>query len=195
MTKKNKEKIIESVNIIKGSDYLDFKSDAQYIKDLSVENPNSPFSFFASEKPEIGVGISIDIKHIHNYIYENTIRAEIKAFNVNEHNNKEDNYYNKQDNKDNKDNILGNSKDIVFIIDIKYSGLFTIQGLNPDDISGNELAERTLFVECPKILFPSLRDIIIDLSSKSGYPPVILNIINFEEMYQNGRKNIIMKKK
>lgn len=41
-----------------------------------------------------------------------------------------------------------------------------------------------LAVMCPNILFPYLRALVSDVSVRAGFAPVLLNPINFEELYQ-----------
>ena len=50
----------------------------------------------------------------------------------------------------------------------------------PDDIK-----EAYLLVECPRILFPFARRIIYDLHADGGLPPLLLDTVNFAELYKN----------
>ena len=43
--------------------------------------------------------------------------------------------------------------------------------------------EPILGVACPNILFPYAREVVSDLVSRAGFPPVILRPVNFESMY------------
>jgi preprotein translocase subunit SecB len=38
-------------------------------------------------------------------------------------------------------------------------------------------------VTCPNILFPYAREAVSDLVVRAGFPPVLLNPINFEALY------------
>ncbi|HSS46873.1 MAG TPA: protein-export chaperone SecB, partial [Burkholderiales bacterium] len=45
-----------------------------------------------------------------------------------------------------------------------------------------------LGIACPNILFPYAREVISDVVSRAGFPPVILNPVNFEALYQHRRQ-------
>jgi len=42
-----------------------------------------------------------------------------------------------------------------------------------------------LLVECPRILFPFARRIIYDLHTDGGLPTLLLDTVNFAELYKN----------
>ena len=67
----------------------------------------------------------------------------------------------------------------VFLIDLIYQGVFEIENLTDD------IKEAYLLVECPRILFPFARRIIYDLHADGGLPPVLLDTVNFAELYKN----------
>ena len=39
-------------------------------------------------------------------------------------------------------------------------------------------------IECPNMLFPYLREVVTDLTTRAGFLPVILAPINFAYLYQ-----------
>ena len=49
--------------------------------------------------------------------------------------------------------------------------------------SQTENLELIASVTCPNILFPYAREVVSDLSVRAGFPPVLLNPINFEALY------------
>ncbi|MGH7747051.1 MAG: protein-export chaperone SecB [Candidatus Dormibacteria bacterium] len=65
----------------------------------------------------------------------------------------------------------------VFNVELVYAGLFQIQGVPPSDL------ELVLMVECPRYLFPFARRIIGDLSIDGGFPPFLLEPIDFAGIY------------
>ena len=67
----------------------------------------------------------------------------------------------------------------VFLIDLIYQGVFEIENLTDD------IKEAYLLVECPRILFPFARRIIYDLHADGGLPPLLLDTVNFAELYKN----------
>lgn len=67
---------------------------------------------------------------------------------------------------------------IMFLIEAQQSGIFRIRNI-PD----NEI-DPVLGIGCPNILFPYLREVVSDVVIRAGFPPVILNPVNFEAIYQ-----------
>lgn len=67
---------------------------------------------------------------------------------------------------------------IMFLVEVQEAGIFRIR-----NISGEEL-DPVLGIGCPNILFPYLREIVSDIVTRAGFPPVILSPVNFEAIYQ-----------
>ena len=134
---------------------LKFIINAQYLKDLSFENPRAPESLknFSSNPT---FKIDVDVKprtladHGQNvYEVELLIREKPKL----------------------KD-------DSLFVIEGSYCGIFTIENANED------ILERILLIECPKFLFPFLRSIIANCTREGGFPPLMINPVDFIAMYE-----------
>ncbi len=70
-------------------------------------------------------------------------------------------------------------EDVAFFIDLIYSGIFKIKG----DDSEMKLSP-ILLVECPRLLFPFARRIIADVSRDAGFPRLLMQPIDFAEMYR-----------
>lgn len=66
----------------------------------------------------------------------------------------------------------------VFLVEVQQAGLFVVKGLNP-----NELAT-VLGAFGPEILFPYAREAVANLVMKGGFPPVLLQPINFDEVFR-----------
>jgi preprotein translocase subunit SecB len=67
--------------------------------------------------------------------------------------------------------------DTVFHIEIAYAGLFEIMGVPQAEL------EPVLMIECPRYLFPFVRRVIADLSMEGGFPPFMLEPIDFAGIY------------
>ena len=67
---------------------------------------------------------------------------------------------------------------IMFLIEAQQSGIFRIRHIPDDEI------DPVLGIGCPNILFPYLREVVSDVVIRAGFPPVILNPVNFEAIYQ-----------
>ena len=67
---------------------------------------------------------------------------------------------------------------VGFILELEYAGVFT---LNLPD----EHLQPVLLIECPRLLFPFARNILADVSRDGGFPPLMLDPIDFASMFQN----------
>ena len=65
----------------------------------------------------------------------------------------------------------------IFHIELVYAGLFQLAGVPAADM------ESVLMIECPRYLFPFARRIIADLSSEGGFPPFMLEPLDFAGIY------------
>lgn len=70
----------------------------------------------------------------------------------------------------------------VFICEVAYSGIFSVENVGDHNI------EQILVVYCPNLLFPFARRIIANNTLDSGFPPLMINPIDFGELYTR-RKN------
>ena len=67
--------------------------------------------------------------------------------------------------------------DTIFHVELVYAGLFQILGVPEADL------EPVLMVECPRYLFPFARRIISDLTAEGGFPPFMLEPLDFAGIY------------
>lgn len=67
---------------------------------------------------------------------------------------------------------------VMFLIEAQQAGIFHVRNIPPLEL------ESVLGVVCPNILYPYLREVVTDLSTRSGFAPVLLNPINFEALFQ-----------
>jgi preprotein translocase subunit SecB len=65
----------------------------------------------------------------------------------------------------------------IFHIELLYCGLFQIVGVTETDL------EPVLMIECPRYLFPFARRMISDLTAEGGFPPFMLEPIDFAGIY------------
>jgi preprotein translocase subunit SecB len=64
-----------------------------------------------------------------------------------------------------------------FVIDLTYGGLFAIQNVPQEALSP------FLLVEAPRLLFPFARQVISEAASSMGFPPLMLDPIDFASAY------------
>ncbi|HIJ39015.1 MAG TPA: protein-export chaperone SecB [Rhodospirillaceae bacterium] len=67
---------------------------------------------------------------------------------------------------------------LVFLADLSYAGLFTLN-------LPEEHVQPVLLIECPRLLFPFARNIIADMTRDGGFPPVLLQPIDFMTLYRS----------
>jgi preprotein translocase subunit SecB len=65
----------------------------------------------------------------------------------------------------------------VFLVEVAQAGIFQIRHVPESDL------ESILGIACPNILFPYVREVVSDAVTRAGFPPVVLNPINFEALY------------
>jgi len=73
---------------------------------------------------------------------------------------------------------VGTGKNDRFTLDLDYEGSFTITQTT------EEILPIILFVQCPHLLFPSVRHIVTSATQNSGLPPFHMQPINFMELFQ-----------
>ena len=65
----------------------------------------------------------------------------------------------------------------AYLAEVQQAGIFAIAGLNEQ---AKHAALNTL---CPHTLFPYARRVITDLVADGGFPPLVLQPINFDQIY------------
>ncbi|KAF1699109.1 protein-export chaperone SecB [Pseudoxanthomonas jiangsuensis] len=65
----------------------------------------------------------------------------------------------------------------AYVAEVEQAGVFGIAGLPPQGI------DVLLGTQCPNILFPYVRQTVGDLVQAGGYPPFLLQPINFDALY------------
>ena len=109
---------------------------AQYLKDLSFENPNAPQSLMnEGSQPQIDVS---DPPVWHTYTMEST----------------------------------------VFAAEMLYAGIFRLENIPEEHM------HPLVLIECPRMIFPFARQILAEATRNGGFPPLLLDPIDFGAMYQ-----------
>ncbi len=67
---------------------------------------------------------------------------------------------------------------VIYNVELAYGGLFRLQNVQQD------LLQPVLFVDCPIILFPFVRRVLADVTRDGGYPPLMLDPIDFGRLYR-----------
>ncbi len=136
----------------------------QYIKDLSFEVPGAPMIYTQLKTaPRVDINLDVQARRVQEgqNVFEVTlaIRAEASE----------------------PSNNGAAAGPRVFLAELAYSGVFTLTGIPDNTI------EPVLLVECPRILFPYARSILSDVTRDGGFPPVLLQPIDFLALWQSRR--------
>jgi preprotein translocase subunit SecB len=125
---------------------------AQYIKDLSFENPGAPNSLRGRDKaPGININVNVNANPVSEKEYDVAITLNAKA---------------------------SFDSEVLFNVELVYGGVFRIEGFPQEHMLP------VLFIECPRLLFPFARQIIADSTRNGGFPPLLLDPIDFAQMFQ-----------
>lgn len=125
---------------------------SQYIKDLSFENPNAPQSFMSMKTaPNVEVNVNVEAKKMNEELFEVTLHVKANA---------------------------KSEKDTIFIAELSYAALVSIQGLSDENL------KPILLIEVPRIIFPFARNILADVTRDGGYPPLMINPVDFVTLYR-----------
>ncbi len=127
---------------------------SQYIKDLSVENPNSPESFNWEAQPQIDVQVNIQVERVSDEVHEVALKITTRA---------------------DCDN------GVMFNVELDYGALWGLRNIADDQ------AHPFLFGEAPRLMFPFARRIIADAIRETGFPPFVLEPIDFNMLYVQQR--------
>ncbi len=66
----------------------------------------------------------------------------------------------------------------LFVCELSYAGLFQVRGLNDAD------REAFLLIEGPRLIFPFARKVIADATQNGGFPPLMLEPVDFTALYR-----------
>ena len=69
----------------------------------------------------------------------------------------------------------------LFLVEAAQAGIFVVRNVPAPEL------EAVLGIACPNILFPYVREVVSDVVTRAGFPPVVLSPVNFEAIYQAQR--------
>lgn len=72
----------------------------------------------------------------------------------------------------------GQGKDMMFNCDLSYAGIFRLQNFP------QEAMHPAVLIECPRLLFPFARQIVADATRNGGFPPLMIDPVDFGRLYQ-----------
>lgn len=71
---------------------------------------------------------------------------------------------------------------VIYDLELEYAGLFRIQNI-PE-----EALEPFLLVNCPTLIFPYLRRIVSDVTRDGGFPPLLLDPMDFGALFMRRKQ-------
>jgi preprotein translocase subunit SecB len=66
----------------------------------------------------------------------------------------------------------------LFIVEVTYSGLFQLRNVPQEHV------QALLLIECPRLLFPFARQIVADATRQGGFPPLMIDPVDFAALYR-----------
>ena len=128
--------------------------EAQYIKDFSFENPNAPASLSGDKAPQIDMALDLHVARVEKEkdIFEVALNIQATA---------------------------KSGDDTMFVVELSYAGIFTIEGVNEDE------RKFILGVHCTALLFPYARQIISDMTQSGGFQPLMIDPIDFGALFMS----------
>jgi len=67
---------------------------------------------------------------------------------------------------------------LLFGFELLYAGVFRIQNVPAESL------QPTVLIECPRLLFPFAREIIASATRNGGFPPLLLEPVDFVAIYR-----------
>ena len=71
----------------------------------------------------------------------------------------------------------------TFVVEVLYAGLFGMRNVPEESM------QPFMMVNAPTLLFPFVRRVIADVTRDGGYPPLLLDPIDFNIIYQQSLQN------
>ena len=129
---------------------------AQFIKDLSFENPNvEKLLSGPGENPNMKLEVNVNARRMKEDLYESAIDFTAHAT---------------------------NQTGTIYQLEVVYAGIFKVKNI-PE-----EALEPFLLINCPALLFPYLRRLASDLTREGGFPPLLLDPIDFASLYMRRKQ-------
>jgi preprotein translocase subunit SecB len=72
----------------------------------------------------------------------------------------------------------GEGVDLLFKLDLEYAGVFRLTNIPEEQM------HPIIMIECPRLLFPFVRQIVADATRDGGFPPLFIDPIDFFALYQ-----------
>lgn len=128
---------------------------AQYIKDLSFENPNAPKSLAPqNQAPQLNIQVNVNAQPLPPSETDFEIELSIEG-------------------------EAGDKSGVLFKVDLKYCCVMRIINVPKDAVHA------VVMIEGPRMLFPFARQIVADAVRNGGFPPLLIDPVDFAALYRD----------
>lgn len=135
-----------------------FRVLAQFLKDLSFENPGVPQAIQGqNDRADIKVDVNVKVTKLGDLVYESTLDITASA---------------------------KTAKGTLYQVEVSYAGVFRLEGFPEATI------KPALFINGPTLLYPFVRRVIADVTRDGGYPPLLLDPVDFGALYAQNRAKL-----
>lgn len=140
-----------------GQQALQIVINAQYLKDLSFENPNAPQSLVGGQQqPKIEMAVDVAARGIGENVAEVALTLRAQATQADR---------------------------TAFIAEVVYAGVISYPPIP------QEQAKALVLIEGPRLLFPFARQILATVVQQGGFPPLMLQPIDFVDIFRRQAMN------
>lgn len=70
------------------------------------------------------------------------------------------------------------NEEALFIVEVSYAGLFQVRNVPKEHL------QPILLIECARLLFPFARQVIADATRQGGFPPLMIDPVDFAALYR-----------
>jgi len=130
-----------------------FNIEKLYVKDVSFESPKAPQIFNEQAAPQLNMNLNQRVERLNDTAYEVVLSVTLTC-------------------------TTGEGDgNTVYVVEVQQAGVFSLVGFEPNVI------DALLGTQCPTILYPYARQVIGDLIQAGGFPPFLLQPLNFDALY------------
>ncbi|MCC7253101.1 protein-export chaperone SecB [Hyphomicrobium sp.] len=80
--------------------------------------------------------------------------------------------------------VASNTEGTIYDLELVYAGLFQLKNI-PD-----QALEPFLLINCPTLIFPFLRRLVADITREGGFPPLMLDPIDFGQLFLRRKQEL-----
>ena len=136
---------------------------AQYVRDMSFENPLAPDALRTDQgQPEMDINIGMDARELKDDQFDHLYEVVL--------------------------NLRAEARrgaETLFVAELQYGATVAIQGVPEEN------HHPLMLIEIPRIIFPFARQIMSDMTAQGGYPPLMMNPVDFQALYMERFKDEI----